>query len=219
MKTEQSLTSADLFARENRPRMLLIIAMVITISVLHLQFPHNMEKLHVVARELYFLPIILSAFWFGLRGALVTTLLITSFYFSYTVVHWRGFITDDLERLIEIIFFILVAGITGYLQDRQRALSAEKLAAVKALAGTVAHEINSPLFVAMGTLELLQDDFEPDSEPFQEIERSRKNLKEVKDLVKKISTIEDVVTRDYDGISQIVDLAQSTQRENSDQHR
>ncbi len=98
-------------------------------------------------------------------------------------------------------------------------MSAEKLAAVKALAGTVAHEINSPLFVAMGTLELLQDDFEPDSEPFQEIERSRKNLKEVKDLVKKISTIEDVVTRDYDGISQIVDLAQSTQRENSDQHR
>ena len=195
---------------ENIQKMLIIAVMVLGISGMHILLPHDFPKTHVVARELYFLPVILSAFWFGLRGALITSLSITTFYFTYSIFHWQGFTPDDLDRLLEIFFFNAVAIITGFLQDRQRAHAREKLESIKALAATVGHEINSPLFVAMGNVELLQDDFEEESETYGELEGIRTNLKEIKGLVKKISLIEEVVTRDYDGTTRIVDLGKSS---------
>ena len=194
---------------QNRQRAVIIALMVIAISGLHLFVSRDFEKGHIVARELYFLPIILSVFWFGLRGAVITALTVTIFYLGYSASHWRGFTPDDLDRLLEIGLFNVVAVVTGLLQDRQRAQTREKLEAVRALAGTVAHEMNSPLFVAMGTLELLQDDFTEDSQPYREMAAVLDNLAQLKTLIKKISQIKEVVTRDYDGSSRIVDLERS----------
>ena len=78
------------------------------------------------------------------------------------------------------------------------------------MAATVAHEMNTPLFVATGTLELLQDDFDKESEPYIEIKSVMKSLHEMKEMIQKISHIEDVVTKDYDGTSMIVDIDKSS---------
>lgn len=193
----------------NNEKILAILLMVIGISSLHILVSQDFEKGHIIARELYFLPIILSAFWFGLRGAVITSSCITFFFFSYATVQWQGFTPDDLDRLLEIALFNIVAITTGFLQDRQRKEAEEKLASVKALTGTVAHEINSPLFVAIGTLDLLRDDFNGESEPYQEITAVLKNLDDIKVLVQRISSIEEVVTTDYDTTTKIVDLDKS----------
>merc|ERR1711941_217418 len=140
--------------------------MVIGISALHLYISRNYEKSHILAREMYFLPIILCAFWFGLRGAILTSLTITAFYFTYSLLNWHGFSTDDWNRLLEIALYNIIAITIGILQDRRRARAREKLEVIQALAGTVAHEMNSPLFVAIANLELLQDDFDQNSEPY-----------------------------------------------------
>ncbi|MBW1749149.1 MAG: DUF4118 domain-containing protein, partial [Deltaproteobacteria bacterium] len=169
------MASTEIQQSLKNQKLLAIVCMVISISVLHLVVPHAFEKGHIVARELYFLPIILSGFWFGLRGAVITSLSITVFYFTYATFHWRGFTPGDLDRLLEIGLFNIVAITTGFLQDRQKARIREKLESIKALAGTVSHEMNSPLFVAMGNLELLQDDFDQDSEPYREMEGIRNN--------------------------------------------
>ncbi len=200
------MASTEIQQSLKNQKLLAIVCMVISISVLHLVVPHAFEKGHIVARELYFLPIILSGFWFGLRGAVITSLSITVFYFTYATFHWRGFTPGDLDRLLEIGLFNIVAITTGFLQDRQKARIREKLESIKALAGTVSHEMNSPLFVAMGNLELLQDDFDQDSEPYREMEGIRNNLNELKTLIQKISQLEDVVIKDYYGTSKIVDL-------------
>ncbi len=198
---------------QTRQKQLLIILMVAGISSFHLLMPRTSEQLHIFARELYFLPIILGAFWFGLRGSVVTSLTVTLFYLPYSIVHWRGFVADDLDRLLEIALFNIVAVLIGLLQDKQRARTREKFDSIKALTATVAHEINSPLFVAMGTLDLLQDDIDKDSETYREITTVMKSLDEMKVLVKKISSIEEVVTSDYDGTSRIVDLEKSMRRQ------
>lgn len=203
------MASTEIQQSLNKQKLLAIVLMVIQISALHLTLPHTFEKGHIVARELYFLPIIFSGFWFGLRGAVITSLSITAFYLTYATFHWRGFSSGDLDRLLEIGLFNIVAITTGFLQDRQKTRAREKLESIKALAGTVAHEMNSPLFVASGNLELLQDDFDQDSEPFQNIESIKKNMNEMRILIKKISQIEDVVTKDYYGTSKIVDLDKS----------
>ena len=56
--------------------------------------------------------------------------------------------------------------------------------------------------LAIGNLELLQDDFDQDSEPYREMEGIRNNLNELKTLIQKISQLEDVVTKDYYGTIQ-----------------
>ncbi|VAW38649.1 Signal transduction histidine kinase [hydrothermal vent metagenome] len=193
----------------NKKKLLIILLMVVGISGVHLFISRDYEKSHILARELYFLPIILSAFWFGLQGAVITVLSISVFYLSFSALHWQGFRPDDLERLLEIGLFNIVAITTGYLQDKQQARTREKLGAIKALAGTVAHEMNSPLFVALGNLELLQDDFDHASEPYQELEGIKTNLKELRNMIKKISQLREIVTKDYDGTSRIVDLEKS----------
>jgi len=193
-----------------KQKLLVIVLMVGGISGLHLLVSHDFEKGHILARELYFLPIILSAFWFGLRGSLITALSITAFYLTYSALHWRGFSADDLDRLLEICLFNIVAVTVGVLQDRQKARAREKLESIKALTGTVAHEMNSPLYVAIGNLELLQDDFDHDSEQFRELAVVLDNLNQLKILIKRISQLKEVVTRDYDGTSKIVDLEQSS---------
>ena len=203
------MTSMNIQRHRDKQQLLIVVLMTIGISGLHLLFPHSFEKSHILARELYFLPIILSAFWFGLRGAVITSLSITAFYLSYSVAGWRGFSADDLDRLLEILLFNIVAVTMGVLQDRQKARAREKLESVKALAGTVAHEMNSPLFVAIGSLELLQDDFDEDSGPYLEMRNILNNLNQLKTLIKRISRLEEVVTRDYDGTSKIVDLDKS----------
>ena len=211
LQREQRQTMKTTAGRyENRSRILIITVLVLGISGMHMLLSYDFPKTHVVARELYFLPVILSGFWFGLRGALITSLSISAFYLTYSLLHWQGFTPNDLDRLLEIFFFNAVAIITGFLEDRQRAHAREKLESIKALAATVGHEINSPLFVAMGNVELLQDDFEENSETYEELEGIRVSLKEIKVLVKKISQIEEVVTRDYDGTSRIVDLGKSS---------
>lgn len=203
------MTSMNIQRHRDKQQLLIVVLMTIGISGLHLLCPHSFEKSHILARELYFLPIILSAFWFGLRGAVITSLSITAFYLSYSVAGWRGFSADDLDRLLEILLFNIVAVTMGVLQDRQKARAREKLESVKALAGTVAHEMNSPLFVAIGSLELLQDDFDEDSGPYLEMRNILNNLNQLKTLIKRISRLEEVVTRDYDGTSKIVDLDKS----------
>ncbi len=204
------MTFTDMHLLRNKQKILTVVLLVIGISGLHLAVSHDFEKGHILARELYFVPIILSAFWFGLRGAVITAAGITTFYFTYSMFHWRGFTPHDMDVLLEILLFNVVAVTTGFLQDRQKLHARQKLESVKALAGTVAHEMNSPLFVALGNLELLQDDFTEDSEQYLEIKGVISNLKELKLLIKKISRIEDVVTRDYDGTSKIVDLDKSS---------
>jgi len=193
-------------------KILILTILVSAISLLHLFMTHDLEKSHVFARELYFLPIILSAFWFGLRGALITALTITAFYLTYSFFHWNNFSAKDLDRLLEIGLYNIIAGIVGFLQDRQKARAKEKLESIKALAGTVAHEMNSPLFVGMGTLELLQTDFDKESYPFREIETILKNLNQLKVLITKISQLEEIITKDYDGSTKIVDIEKSSSK-------
>jgi signal transduction histidine kinase len=195
---------------ETRWRLFIIVLLVAGISSIHLFVSRDLEKGHIVARELYFLPIILSALWFGMRGALLTSITITLFYLPYSAIYWRGFVSDDLDRLLEIILFNIIAIVVGLLQDRQKARTREKFESIRAMAATVAHELNTPLFVATGSLELLHEDFDKDSETYIEIDNIMSNLRKVKGMIKKISLIENVVTQDYDGTSMIVDIEKSS---------
>ena len=75
------------------------------------------------------------------------------------------------------------------------------------MAGTVAHELNTPLQVVLGSSQLLQDDFEPESEAYEELRNIINNLKIISQLVKKISFLDQFTLKQYEGETKIVDIS------------
>jgi len=195
--------------RTSLTKAVLIAGLVLAITALHILTAQEQERIHIIYRELYFLPLILAGFWYGLRGALLTALTITAFYLPYTVYHSQAFSPDDLDSLLEIALFNIVAAGVGFLRDRELARQREKRKAVAAMAGAVAHEMNTPLFAALGTAQLLQDDFEEGSAPHTDLVQIIASLQQLKALVRSIASIEEVVVKSYVGGDEIVDIEKS----------
>jgi len=192
-----------------RFRIFLIAALLIIITIFHYTTEQSQMYHHILFREAYFIPIIMGGVWFGLKGALSTSIAITCFYLPFTLISWGGFSPMDWDRIIEIFLFNVIAVVLGYLRDQERAREREKLEAVLAMAGTVGHELNTPLQVLLGNVQLLLEDLEGHSEACKELHGIMENLKEMNRIVKKISGIERFETRLYHGDDVIVDIERS----------
>jgi nitrogen-specific signal transduction histidine kinase len=92
----------------------------------------------------------------------------------------------------------------------QRLLEKEKMERVKLegvveMAGTAAHELNSPLFAALGTAQLLHDDLS-DPEIHEELAMIIRNLKRMAELTKKMARVTGFESREYVGDTRIFTL-------------
>ena len=90
-------------------------------------------------------------------------------------------------------------------------LQSEKLQAILALAGTVAHEINSPLFAALGTAELLAEDAQQ-AEEREGLAVIVRNLKQIGELTGKMVSMTGFTNRDYVGEHKILSFTQTTKK-------
>jgi nitrogen-specific signal transduction histidine kinase len=105
----------------------------------------------------------------------------------------------EVEYVIEIIH-----DITAERQLKQEQAERVKLTGVVELAGTVAHEINTPLFAALGTAQLLEEDLgERGREELQTIVR---NLKLIAELTAKMTKMTGYRSREYVGETRIIDF-------------
>lgn len=177
-------------------------------TFLHFSTQQNLHYYHIIFRELYFLPILLGAFWYGVRGGLMIAVGISVLYLPVVIMHWHGFSPEDLAKSLEIILFNVVALVMGVLSDRAKKREREKQEAILAMAGTIAHELNSPIQVVLGNSELLQDDFKPESETYQELQIIINNTKTIRQIVKKISFLDRFALKGYAGDTKIVDISE-----------
>ena len=106
-----------------RPSILLLC--VTGISLLHYLTPLNLPFLHDIFQRLYYLPIILAAFWYGFRGGLACSLFVSIVYAPHLLFQWGGHLTMEMEKYLEIILYNIVGGITGLLSQKERERSAE----------------------------------------------------------------------------------------------
>jgi len=188
-------------------KILLIITLVTVTTALHYLTRQDQNYFHIFLRELYFLPILLAAFWYGLRGGLVTSVGISALYIPLVSMHWQQFSSEDLDKSLEMVLFNLIAVVMGVLSDREKKREQEKQETILAMAGTIAHELNSPIQVVLGNSQLLQDDFEPDSEPYKELQTIIDNTKTIREIVKKISFLDRFALKEYAGDAQIIDIS------------
>ena len=131
-----------------------IFVLVFLITMVHFLTRQEEIFLHVIYRELYFLPIILAGFWFGLRGGLATALVITALYMPIVIGKPSGLTGHDLENLLQILLFNIIGILVGCLQDREiihqeMRRKEEGLAAMGKAVACVAHDMKTPL-IAIG---------------------------------------------------------------------
>ncbi len=202
--------------KQSNIKILFIAILVVAIAFLHYSTQYSRIYHHIVYRELYFLPLILGGFWFGLRGGLITSFSIVASYMPFVILKWDSFSSDDLDKSIEIILFVIVAVLVGTLRDREMARMREKIEGVKAMAGTVAHELNTPLQVVLGNSQLLQEEFDSSTETHVELQNIINNLHNMNQIIKKMSFIDCVELKDYVGNTKILDIEETNQETKPD---
>ncbi len=75
--------------------------------------------LHSILGHLYIVPIIMGAYWFGMKGGVFVSIASTALYSPHLFLHW----TDpflDVYNFVEIFLFLLLGGVTGVLSQMER---------------------------------------------------------------------------------------------------
>lgn len=98
---------------------LIIAVSVILITILHYITLNPVTGLHDFYRRLYYIPIILAAFRFGLKGGLGTSFAIVSLYAPHMLLYFGKVDIDIINQFLEIIMFIIIGGITGALVESE----------------------------------------------------------------------------------------------------
>jgi two-component system, NtrC family, sensor histidine kinase HydH len=132
----------------------LVAALVIMITVLHYTTAQHQTYYHIFYRELYFFPLIMAGTWFGVRGALGTSLTISLLYLPHIMMHWQGNSPEDFGNVIEIILFNAVAAVLGIVSDQKKAEQErlqkyENLASIGQSISCIGHDMKAPL-IAIG---------------------------------------------------------------------
>ncbi|MCF8145744.1 MAG: hypothetical protein K9N21_17680 [Deltaproteobacteria bacterium] len=154
----------------SRWQIILIAGLVVLITGLHFMTPVNMPSLHIVYRELYFVPIILAGLWGGKKGGLCTSIAISLIYiphiFSLMKPHpsldpnmMLNVLATSAEslwgNLFQLIFYNLVGFFLGYMiqnmeKAHQASIRSERLAAVGKTVAEIAHDMKAPLMAIGG---------------------------------------------------------------------
>ena len=106
-------------------RILTLAGCIIGISLLHYLTPLHLHYLHDIFQRFYYVPIILAAFWFGLRGGLLCSIIVSIVYAPHILFQWGGHLTMEMERYMEILLYNTVGGITGLLSQREQERTVE----------------------------------------------------------------------------------------------
>jgi len=102
------------FKNFNKINWILVTSLLIVIiSVLHFNTPTEMWHYHLVYMQCYFIPIVLGAFRFGVKGGLGTAIVISLIYLPHIMFQHGGLIETNLMRFLQIALFNIIGYLIG----------------------------------------------------------------------------------------------------------
>ncbi|PAB58600.1 ATP-binding protein [Anaeromicrobium sediminis] len=101
---------------EEKIQDILFISMtIITITLLHYFTTDTKWDIHDFYRRLYYIPIIVAAFKFRLKGGLLASIFISILYAPHLMIYFGKINIEVLNQIFEIMMFIVIGAITGFL--------------------------------------------------------------------------------------------------------
>ena len=149
-------------ANSRRALAAVLCMLVLFISYLHYSHIPAIESLHDIYRALYYLPVILAALLFGVRGAVLIYLLVLASYLPYLFKSWTYNYLFEADRLLHLSLQGILGLISGVLIDRDRRrrdqLERERYLAGLGRASTaIVHDLKNPLITIEGFARRLQN--------------------------------------------------------------
>jgi signal transduction histidine kinase len=96
-----------------------IILLILIISFLHYTTPTSEWQYHLIYMQSYFIPILIAAFQFGIRGGLAAAIAVSIIYLPHIMLHWGGLVENNLMRFMQIILFNVIGFLTGLKAQRE----------------------------------------------------------------------------------------------------
>lgn len=176
-------TSArDSVRRADTWRVGALVLLVAAISTLHYATSPARVVQHEVFQRLYYVPIILAGYWYGVSGGLLIAILTSIAYVPHIQMAWTQGFQQQASRYAELVVFNLVGIVVGLLAGAQRRVTeryqraaasleaanrelresydhlrrADRLKALGEIAAGLAHEIRHPLASIGGALEIIE---------------------------------------------------------------
>ena len=139
---------------------LLIVILSLVITFFHL-WVFQKDPTHIVLEELYYIPILVGALFFGLKGALITWLFVSLLYLPYFFGPWAIGFMGMADRMLHLLFTGGFAFLAGYLIERdkknQKKLEKDRyLTGLGQSAATIVHDLKNPLITILGFARRLQ---------------------------------------------------------------
>lgn len=161
-----------------------IIFFTLLITYLHYSTFKEAHALHDIYREFYYIPILLAALAFGLKGAVLTFLFIFVLYLPYAFASWTGAFASEANKLLHLLLQGLLAFFGGFLIDlnRKRTEQLEReryLAGIGRAAATIAHDLKTPLITILGFAKRIREGKAETDEGIRTIMDSAQNMQKI----------------------------------------
>lgn len=192
---------------------------LLCISILLITWLHNIVTFDGplflnVYQRLYYIPIVLAAYWFGLKGALLVSIASTLSYPHHGHFQWPDRPFYELNQYAEMIMFNIIAIVTGILSDletRQRnkyektsieleeayrklrdsfeqARKTDRLSALGELSAGMAHEIRNPLASIKGGIDILEEEIDRENPRYEFIAIIKKEISRLDSIISEFLT-------------------------------
>jgi len=100
-------------------RLLIILVLIMLITIADFSTDISVHNIHHIYRRLYYIPIILASFWFGLWGGVYCALFISVIYLPHLLFQHHAAFFAQLNMYLEVVLFNLIGLITGLLASAQ----------------------------------------------------------------------------------------------------
>jgi len=81
---------------------------------------HSFHMWHVIFRKLFFVPILLAAVWYDLKGAMWCALMTSLIFIPHVVLQWSGQVGENINQVGEVITLWMVALTSGFFIKREK---------------------------------------------------------------------------------------------------
>lgn len=148
---------------------ILLVVVILIIALLHYCTPISLHHMHAFYQRLYYVPIIIGAYWFGLKSGIPFSVLAALSYLPHIIFQWSAHPDEAFTQYVEIAMFFMIGSLVGILSDRQRfqykqiqeanlkISRMDRLSLLGQLAAGLAHEIRNPLGSLVGSVEILEE--------------------------------------------------------------